>query len=98
MKDRGEYEQALAIVRAAIGAWDPYRLLELGAPLDEFDDEIAKVVARIPKLHTENELAATISEVFSSAFGSEAFAVANCVEPARLAFTGLVNAKLWPTA
>jgi hypothetical protein len=98
MKDRRDYEQALAIVRSAIGAWDPYRLLELGAPPDEFDDEIAKVVARIPKLRGENDLAATISEVFSSAFGPETFAVADCAVPARLAFTGLVNAKLWPTA
>jgi hypothetical protein len=51
-------------------------------------------VVRIPRCRSEAELASAISGVFSETFGSDTFTVANCSEPARRAYTGLVGAGL----
>jgi len=98
MKDRRDYDQAFALVRSAIHAWDPYQLIAEGSPLDEFDHEIAKIVARIPRCRSERDLATAISEVFSESFAPDRFPVDDCSKPARLALHGLVGARLWPTA
>ena len=94
MESRLAYDKALTIVGSAILAWDPYRLVTDGAPPDEYAEEVARVVARIPRCQTEAELAAAISDVFSESFESGTFTVADCSEPARLAYTGLVSAGL----
>jgi hypothetical protein len=94
MNSRLDYDQARAIVGEAILAWDPYRLVTDGAPLDEYANEVARVVARIPRCRSEAELAAAISDVFSDSFETDTFTTANCSEPARRAYTGLVGAGL----
>ena len=53
-------------------------LLDLGAPDDEFDSEIAAVVAQIPSIRSENDAVDAVSEVFSSAFDPELFGTENC--------------------
>jgi hypothetical protein len=55
---------------------------------------VASIVGRIPRCRSEAELASAISGVFSETFGSDTFTVANCSEPARRAYTGLVGAGL----
>lgn len=94
MNSRSHYDQSLAIVSSAIQAWDPLGLAADGAPPDEYAQEVARIVARIPRCRGEAELAAAISEVFSESFESDSFTVANCSEPARRAWTGLVGAGL----
>lgn len=94
MNSRSHYDQSLAIVSSAIRAWDPLGLAADGAPPDEYAQEVARIVARIPRCRSEAELAAAISEVFSESFESDSFTVANCSEPARRAWTGLVGAGL----
>jgi hypothetical protein len=81
---------------AAIQAWDPLGLAAGDTPLDEYGEEVARVVARIPRCRSEAELAAAISDVFSEPFESvpATFTIANCREPARRAYTGLVGAGL----
>lgn len=69
---------ASAVVRDIIHGWDPYGLLDLGAPDDEFDSEIAAVVAQIPSIRSENDAVDAVSEVFSSAFDPELFGKENC--------------------
>jgi hypothetical protein len=94
MNSRLDYDQALSIVGAAILAWDPFGLAADSAPPDEYAEEVARVVALIPRCRSEAELAAAISEVFSESFDSDTLTVAKCSEPARLAYTGLVGAGL----
>jgi hypothetical protein len=94
MDSRLEYDKALAIVDAVIRDWDSCRLVEDGSPPDEYAEEVARVVAHIPRCRSEAELAAAIAAVFSESFESDSFTVANCSEPARLLYTGLVSEGL----
>ena len=48
MRTKDDYRRAIEVVAAVIREWDPYGLLRTGAPQDEFDSEIAGVVAQIP--------------------------------------------------
>ena len=57
MLTKGDYKKACDIVRAVIHAWDPYSLLASGCPADEFESEIASVVAQIPRINSETDAA-----------------------------------------
>ena len=80
MKTKADYKLALKIVGAVIDHWDPYALLDGGCPKHEFESEIATVVAQVPCIHSAQDAARAISQVFSSAFQLEGFAPENCVE------------------
>ena len=98
MRDRGDYEKALEIVGRMIRAWDPYDLIAEGSSADEFDDEIAKVVSRIPHCRGIDDIAKAISEVFSEAFEPDGFTPVNCFPPAQEIYMELRRAKLLPAA
>jgi hypothetical protein len=99
VKDRRDYEQALEIIGNVVRAWDPYCLIAEGAPPDQFDSEIAKVIARIPSFRSSNDVARALSEIFSESFGpEEQFSVADCSDPAAQIFLELGHAKLLPAA
>lgn len=53
-----------------------------GAPRDEFDAEIARLVTRVPHIHSADDAAREISEVFSS-LSLAAQAKSLCSVPAR---------------
>ena len=80
MKTKADYKLALKIIGAVIDHWDPYALLDGGCPKDEFESEIAAVVAQVPRIHSAQDAVRAISQVFSSAFQLEGFAPENCVE------------------
>jgi len=93
---RAKYEQAVSVVRAIVHEWDPYSLLAGGAPPDEFDAEIASIVAQIPRIRSRKDAAHAISRVFSSAFQREGFTPDDCAETGAKLFDalserGLVN-------
>lgn len=94
MHNRADYEKALVIVGSVVRAWDPYCLLEGGAPSDEFDAEIAQLVTHIPHIHTPTDAAQTISTVFSAAFEPGLFTPAQCTDPGQELFARLVEAGL----
>lgn len=96
MNTRGDYKKAFAIVGNAVRAWDPYSLFAEGAPHDEFDDEIARIVSRIRQFHDAGAVAFALATVFSDAFGSSRFAPADCQTPADRIFNELRNAGLLP--
>ena len=50
MNTKQEYKRAFEVVREVVHAWDPYCLIAHGAPRDEFDHEVACVVAQIPRI------------------------------------------------
>jgi hypothetical protein len=69
LKTRDDYDRAVALTRGLVRAWDPGNLLRGGAPDDEWDDEIARLVARIPRVADADDAGRHIAEVFAAAFG-----------------------------
>jgi hypothetical protein len=94
MRNRNDYEKAIEVTGAVIRGWDPYCLIEEGAPSDEFDAEIEKLVTYIPHIRSAADAAQAISEVLSTAFETERFSAAQCTEPGEKLFASLVTAGL----
>ena len=90
MRTRADYEHALVVVRRVIDEWDPYGLLADGAPADEWDREIVLVVARIPRIASEEDAAHAISRVFSEAFQARGFTPEDCADVGRRLYQTLV--------
>ena|SRR5579872_5216744 len=91
---RAKYEEMWDITAAVIQQWDPYRLLGEGAPTDEFDHEIASVVAEIPRIHSAADAASAVSRVFSSSFEPQYFSVDACAEVGEKLFSALSDRGL----
>jgi hypothetical protein len=78
MRTRADYERAIEAVREVIHRWDPYGLLGSGCPPDEFDREIAAVVAQVPRIRSRADATQALSRAFSSAFDPERFRPEDC--------------------
>ena len=98
MKDRRDYEKAIEIIGDIIRAWDPYSLIAEGAPMNEFDDQIAKITARVPSFRSPSDAAQAISAIFSASFGPETFSAIDCSSPADKLFMELGRANLLSAA
>jgi len=86
---KADYKLALQVVGEVIREWDPYSLLASGCPPDEFDSEIASVVAQIPRIKSENDAVCALSRVFASAFEKERFAPTDCAATGAKLFAAL---------
>lgn len=71
MRTRAQYDQAFAIVREVVAKLDPYGLLGGGAPADEFDGEVARLLPLLARAHSETDASAAVAEVFGAAFGKD---------------------------
>lgn len=60
---------AFQVVTKHINAWDPEHLLDLGAPDDEYEYEIDKVVELVLDSKDEIEIAESIQDTFNASFG-----------------------------
>lgn len=89
LRTKRDYNHAFALVREVVCTWDPYRLVENGAPQDEFDHEIAELVASIPRIRTEDDAAQAISVIFARAFDPDSFAPDSCADVGRQLFERL---------
>jgi len=69
MKTRKEYDDAFRIVRAAVASWDPFGILGGGAPEDEWDQEIARLLPRIQRAITSADVAREIAVAFGDSIG-----------------------------
>jgi hypothetical protein len=78
MKTKRHYEEAFDIVRGVVHEWDPYGLIQGGAPADEFDGEIASIVSQIPHIQSCNDASHVLSRVFSASFEPELFKPEQC--------------------
>lgn len=94
MCTRADYARAFAVVRDVIHGWDPYGLISCGAPIDEWDSEIASLVAQIPRIKSEDDATHALSRVFSSAFQQEGFSAADCSEVGRHLYSSLAKSGL----
>jgi len=98
MRSRNDFDAALHIVGSVVRSWDPYSLISSGVPTDEFDLEIAKIVALIPSISSPSTAAAALSTVFSAAFEPELFSPVQCSIPGQELFAKLAAAGLAPQA
>jgi hypothetical protein len=87
---RREYEAALSVVQSVLASWDPYCLLEEGAPADEFEAEASALVPRLLRGASSEDAAMAVSEVFSKAFGSSEFSSAECAAVGERLYVALI--------
>lgn len=97
MRSKSDYKRAVRVVREVVHAWDPYRLIAGGAPDDEFDHEIASVVAQIPRIRSARDASHALSRVFSSSFGPERFGPEHCSEVGERLYVRLQQEGLCPS-
>ena len=90
LQTKEDCEKAFSVVRKVIHEWDPYSLISGGAPKNEFDVEIQKVVTRIRQIQSSEDAARVISKVFGCAFEAEQFTLDKCREPGAQLFHQLV--------
>jgi hypothetical protein len=57
------------IVKSIINEWDAYKLIQCGAPDDEFDAEILDITERVKHIHSPEDAAYVIATVFTYYFG-----------------------------
>jgi hypothetical protein len=93
---RTKYQKMWDVTAGIIRDWDPYGLLGGGAPGDEFDREIASLVAQIPRIHSEADATQAIARIFASSFEAHSVTEETCSEVgkqlyAALAQQGLLN-------
>lgn len=72
---------ALKIVTEHINEWDPERLLEGGAPDDEYEVEIEEIAEAVVDSRDEIEIAEAIEDTFVHYFGRE-YSFDDCYEVA----------------
>jgi hypothetical protein len=65
------YDELVAAVKAAVDAADPIGLLELGAPIDEYEPEIGTIVPRVAKAADVAEVHRIVHEEFGRWFGKD---------------------------
>jgi hypothetical protein len=94
VKSKADYGTALAIVREELRRWDPYSLLESGAPRDELDSEAALIVARLQGVRSESQLTDAISSVFGKCFEPAHFPLAACAQVSGRIYARLHAAQL----
>ena len=71
-------------IKKIINEWDPYDLLSIGAPHDEYEMEIEEIIFRIKDKNNIEDNAAIISDVFSNSFNDYTFfTVENCIDIAK---------------
>ena len=58
-------------VAVAIAKADPMKLLELGAPGDEYQQEVDGILRRLPNATSRDEVRAAIHAEFESRFGAD---------------------------
>jgi hypothetical protein len=82
------------VTSATIRDWDPYALLSGGAPLDEWDAEIAQLVTHIPRIACVSDATRAISAVFSKSFDPDTFCSDKCAAVGEAWFKSLLHAGL----
>jgi hypothetical protein len=68
------------LVKKSIDTWDPYGLLEIHCPDDEYDCESKEIANKINFENSVYEIANIISEIFTNSFNEpEIFSIKNCM-------------------
>jgi hypothetical protein len=67
-----DYKELFSAVKNIINEWDPKCLLAAGAPLDEYDDEVQRIIGGLRRCKSTEDVVLLINEVFVDAFGNGA--------------------------
>jgi hypothetical protein len=94
LSNRDDYDRAFAVVRKVIAEWDPYGLIGGGAPLDEWDSAVAKIVAQIPRIGSAKDAAHAVSRTFSRELEGVGFSPEECATVGSQLFEALANASI----
>lgn len=86
---RATYMRELQVVGRVVREWDLCSLIASGSPDDEFDSEVASVVALIPRIKSDIDATLALSRVFSSAFEPSNFTPDNCEAAGKKLFAAL---------
>jgi hypothetical protein len=73
-----KYQKMWDVTAAIVKSWDPYGLISGGAPANEFDQEIASLIAQIPRIHSAADATRAVSRIFASNFEAHSFTDENC--------------------
>ena len=91
MQSRKDYDKAFAVVREMINSWDPHGLIASGCPIDEWDAEVASIVAQIPRMCGAIDAIHAVSRIFSSSIGSGEFSLDSCEDVGRQLYRALAD-------
>jgi len=73
------------VVKNLIDEWDPYGLLNINCPNDEYEYEIKEIVKNIYLESSINEIANKISQIFIKSFNEpDIFCIENCLNVSKL--------------
>ncbi|MCL2354592.1 MAG: DUF1871 family protein [Oscillospiraceae bacterium] len=64
-------KKLLEIISREIVNWDPISLLAMGAPKNEYDVEVNKILGRLQNKKNSHEISNVIYEVFLEMFGED---------------------------
>jgi hypothetical protein len=64
------YQEFLASVSRAIAEADPIGLVKGGAPADEYETEVAKLLPKLARATSIADVEQAVREIFEDAFGS----------------------------
>jgi hypothetical protein len=70
-------------VQSIINEWDPEGLLKMGAPDDEYEDEVRAIISRSRTCKSDEEIAECVAYIFNEFFGSVNYNVQGCIDIAR---------------
>jgi hypothetical protein len=84
-----QHTELIALVASVVAEWDPYALLTIGSPKDEFDAEVAAIARQLPRIRSAIDAAHVISRVFSSSFEPDKFVPQACALVGNRLFTEL---------
>lgn len=94
MVDRTQSKRMAAVVRNVIREWDPQGLFAMGAPEDEHDGAILRIVGRIPEIRTEQDATLILYEECISAKARKKIGSEKFVNEGQKLFAALKEAKL----
>jgi len=66
-----KYDELFACVKEAIDEWDPFRLLIGGAPGDEYNEEVAQIIAGLRNCRIITDIQDLVFNVFKRNFGDD---------------------------
>ena len=68
MNTKRYHKEVFLIVKKEIAKADPYSLLELGAPEDEFDSEVKSIIRQLSRCKSAIDISHAIARTFNSSF------------------------------
>ena len=65
---KNEYQKIITEIQSIINKYDPWELISIGAPDDEYSTQINQIIRALKELKTEDEIAKEIEKIFTPFF------------------------------